>query len=68
MENRMNRVIRSCIDMLDKNPIVSIHDQGAGGNGNVLKEIVDPLGAVYDIRSIPVGDSTLSVSEVRCKC
>ena len=61
----MNRVIRACIDLFDGNPIVSIHDQGAGGNGNVLKEIVDPLGAVYDIRAIPVGDTSLSVSEVR---
>jgi len=30
MENRMNRVIRACIEMGDANPIVSIHDQGAG--------------------------------------
>ena len=28
MENRMNRVIRACVEMGDKNPIVSIHDQG----------------------------------------
>lgn len=63
MENRMNRVIRACINMA-RNPIVSIHDQGAGGNGNVLKEIVEPLGARYDIRAIPVGDPTLSVLEI----
>ena len=31
MENRMNRVIRACIDLGENNPIVSIHDQGAGG-------------------------------------
>ena len=37
MENRMNRVVRACIEMGSMNPIVSIHDQGAGGNGNVLK-------------------------------
>jgi phosphoribosylformylglycinamidine synthase len=64
MENRMNRVIRACIDMLEANPIISIHDQGAGGNGNVLKEIVDPLGARYELRSIPVGDASMSVSEI----
>ena len=63
MENRMNRVIRACINMA-QNPIVSIHDQGAGGNGNVLKEIVDPLGAKYDVRNIPLGDPTLSVMEI----
>ena len=48
----------------DSNPIVSIHDQGAGGNGNVLKEICDPLGASIQIRSIPVGDHSLSVLEI----
>ena len=29
-----------------------MHDQGAGGNGNVLKEIVEPAGAEYDIRKV----------------
>lgn len=52
MENRMNRLMRACCDLGDKNPIVSVHDQGAGGNGNVLKEIVEPAGAEYDIRKV----------------
>eukprot|EP00595_Chromulina_sp_UTEXLB2642_P003480 CAMPEP_0196763828 /NCGR_PEP_ID=MMETSP1095-20130614/4841_1 /TAXON_ID=96789 ORGANISM="Chromulina nebulosa, Strain UTEXLB2642" /NCGR_SAMPLE_ID=MMETSP1095 /ASSEMBLY_ACC=CAM_ASM_000446 /LENGTH=1200 /DNA_ID=CAMNT_0042117895 /DNA_START=396 /DNA_END=3995 /DNA_ORIENTATION=+ len=64
MENRMNRVIRACIDLFERNPIISIHDQGAGGNGNVLKEIVDPLGATYDLRALPVGDPTMTVREI----
>lgn len=64
MENRMNRVVRACIEMGENNPIVSIHDQGAGGNGNVLKEIVDPLGARYEICKIPLGDPTMSVMEI----
>ena len=33
MEQKLNRVIRGCIEMAEKNPICSIHDQGAGGNG-----------------------------------
>ena len=33
MEQKMNRVIRACIEREEKNPICSIHDQGAGGNG-----------------------------------
>ena len=33
MEQKLNRVIRACIEMGDANPICSIHDQGAGGNG-----------------------------------
>ena len=36
MENRMNRVIRACIDLGERNPIVSIHDQGAGGEPKSL--------------------------------
>jgi len=64
MENRLNRLMRACCDLGDKNPIISVHDQGAGGNGNVLKEIVEPAGASYDIRKVYVGDETLSVLEI----
>lgn len=64
MEQKVNRVIRACIELGDRNPIVSIHDQGAGGNCNVLKEIVDPAGAQIEIREIPLGDDTLSVLEI----
>jgi phosphoribosylformylglycinamidine synthase len=60
----MNRLMRACCDLKDKNPIISVHDQGAGGNGNVLKEIVEPAGALYDIRKVLVGDDTLSVLEI----
>jgi phosphoribosylformylglycinamidine synthase len=64
MEQKLNRVIRSCIEMGDANPIVSIHDQGAGGNCNVVKEIIYPSGAKIDVRKIPLGDNTLSVLEI----
>lgn len=33
MEQKMNRVLRGCIESGEGNPICSIHDQGAGGNG-----------------------------------
>jgi phosphoribosylformylglycinamidine synthase len=36
MEQKMNRVMRACVEMKDANPIVSIHDQGAGGNCNTF--------------------------------
>ncbi|KAL5554640.1 hypothetical protein UlMin_042041 [Ulmus minor] len=42
------------------NPINSIHDQGAGGNCNVVKEIIYPEGAEIDIRQVVVGDHTMS--------
>jgi len=64
MENKLNRVIKACVELGEKNPIISIHDQGAGGSGNVLKEIVEPQGAKMDIRKFKVGDETLSVLEI----
>ena len=64
MEQKVNRVIRACSELGPDNPIVSIHDQGAGGNCNVLKEIVEPAGARLEIREIPVGDDSLSVLEI----
>ena len=64
MEQKANRVIRACVEMGDGNPIVSIHDQGAGGNCNVVKEIIYPAGAKIEIRKIQLGDTTLSVLEI----
>lgn len=64
MENKLNRVVRACVELGKLNPIVSIHDQGAGGNCNVVKELVYPEGARIDIRKIILGDETLSVLEI----
>ncbi len=64
MEQKMNRVIRACTEMGDKNPIMSIHDQGAGGPCNVLTELVEPAGGRIEIRDIQVGDKTMSVLEI----
>jgi phosphoribosylformylglycinamidine synthase len=64
MEQKVNRVIRACVEMGYDNPIVSIHDQGAGGNCNVVKEIVYPAGAKIEVRKIQSGDATLSVLEL----
>ncbi|MGD8351363.1 MAG: phosphoribosylformylglycinamidine synthase [Nitrospirota bacterium] len=64
MEQKLNRVIRACVEMGGENPVISIHDQGAGGNCNVLKELIEPAGARIDVRKIPLGDETLSVLEI----
>lgn len=64
MEQKVNRVIRACVEMGERNPIISIHDQGAGGNCNVVKEIIYPAGAKINIRKIQLGDNTLSVLEI----
>ncbi|CAM6130035.1 unnamed protein product [Calypogeia fissa] len=64
MAQKLYRVVRTCVEMGGNNPIVSIHDQGAGGNCNVVKEIIYPKGAEIDVRSIVVGDKTMSVLEI----
>ncbi|MGO8990379.1 MAG: phosphoribosylformylglycinamidine synthase [bacterium] len=64
MEQKMNRVIRACIEMGDRNPIVSAHDQGAGGPANVLKELVEKAGGKIELRRIKLGDPTLSALKI----
>lgn len=66
MENKLNRVVRACIELGDRNPILAIHDQGAGGNGNVLKELVEPsyAGAVIFTKEFQLGDPTINVLEL----
>jgi phosphoribosylformylglycinamidine synthase len=64
MEQKMNRVIRACIEMGENNPIVSVHDQGAGGPANVLKELVEKAGGRIELRFIKLGDPTLSVLKI----
>ncbi|KAK6933134.1 Phosphoribosylformylglycinamidine synthase, N-terminal [Dillenia turbinata] len=64
MAQKLYRVVRACVEMGEDNPIVSIHDQGAGGNCNVVKEIIYPKGAEIDIRAVVVGDHTMSVLEI----
>jgi len=64
MEQKMNRVIRACNEMGDKTLIEVIHDQGAGGPANVLKELVEQSGGFIEIRNIRVGDPTMSVLEI----
>ncbi len=64
MEQKMNRVIRACNEMGERTLIDVIHDQGAGGPANVLKELVEESGGFVEIRNIRVGDPTMSVLEL----
>ncbi|XP_057632351.1 phosphoribosylformylglycinamidine synthase isoform X1 [Chionomys nivalis] len=64
MEQKMNRVIRACVEAPGGNPICSLHDQGAGGNGNVLKELSDPAGAIIYTSRFQLGDPTLNALEI----
>ncbi len=63
MQKRVSNVIRALAES-DKNPIVSIHDHGAGGHLNALSELVEATGGHIDIAALPVGDSTLSAKEI----
>src|SRR5690554_3174118 len=63
MQKRVSNVIRSLAESED-NPIVSIHDHGAGGHLNCLSEIVESTGGVIEIDKLPIGDKTLSAKEI----
>ncbi|KJH46469.1 putative phosphoribosylformylglycinamidine synthase [Dictyocaulus viviparus] len=68
MGQKLHRVVRSCAEMGESNPILAIHDQGAGGNGNVLKELVESggSGAVINASSFELGDDTISAQNDAC--
>jgi len=63
MQKRVSNVIRTLAEA-DVNPIVSIHDHGAGGHLNCLSELVETTGGKIDISALPVGDPTLSAKEI----
>uniref|UniRef100_UPI004049D0B4 phosphoribosylformylglycinamidine synthase n=1 Tax=Fulvivirga sp. TaxID=1931237 RepID=UPI004049D0B4 len=63
MQKRVANAIRAMVEM-DKNPLVSIHDHGAGGHLNCLSELVEESGGTIDLDKLPVGDPTLSAKEI----
>lgn len=63
MQKRAANAIRAMVES-DKNPIVSIHDHGAGGHLNCLSELVEDTGGWIDLDKLPVGDPTLSDKEI----
>ena len=63
MQKRAANVIRT-ISESDNNPIVSIHDHGAGGHLNCLSELVEATGGIIDLSKLPIGDPTLSAKEI----
>jgi phosphoribosylformylglycinamidine synthase len=68
LERRCQEVIDRCVARGDDNPILSIHDVGAGGLSNALPELVHDagLGARLDLRAIPTGEPDLSPLELWC--
>lgn len=63
MQKRASNAIRGLVES-DHNPIVSIHDHGAGGHLNCLSELVEETGGLIDLDKLPVGDPTLSAKEI----
>ena len=63
MQKRAANAIRALVES-DENPIVSIHDHGAGGHLNCLSELVEDTGGHIDLDKLPVGDPTLSAKEI----
>jgi len=66
MERRAQEVINGCWQMGDKNPIISIHDVGAGGLSNAFPEITNDAkrGAIFDLRKVPLEESGLAPKEI----
>ncbi len=63
MQKRVYNAVRAMSEG-GKNPIVSIHDHGAGGHLNCLSELVEETGGTIDVNKLPVGDPTLSDKEI----
>ncbi len=68
MQRRAQEVIEQCVARGDDNPILSVHDVGAGGLSNAIPELVDgdPGGAVLELRDIPCAESGMSPREIWC--
>ncbi|KRZ56606.1 putative phosphoribosylformylglycinamidine synthase, chloroplastic/mitochondrial [Trichinella nativa] len=64
MGQKLNRTIRTCSELGRNNPIISIYDQAAGGNGNVIRKLIEPYGASIESDNFSLGDSSLSIQEL----
>lgn len=68
MERRAQEVINHCWRQGADNPVLAIHDVGAGGLSNAFPELVDDagLGAAFDLRSVPLEETGLAPKEIWC--
>ena len=69
IERRAQEVITHCVNLgPEENPILAIHDVGAGGLSNAFPELVDGagLGARFDLSAVPLEESGLAPKEVWC--
>jgi len=63
MQKRVMNAIRAMVES-NENPIVSIHDHGAGGHLNCFSELLEETGGTIEIDKLPIGDPTLSDKEI----
>ncbi|HTJ96622.1 MAG TPA: phosphoribosylformylglycinamidine synthase, partial [Rhodocyclaceae bacterium] len=68
MERRAQEVIDRCWQLGDNNPILAIHDVGAGGISNAMPELVNDAGcgANFSLRAVPTEESGMSPKEIWC--
>nr|WP_315427393.1 phosphoribosylformylglycinamidine synthase [uncultured Albidiferax sp.] len=68
IERRAQEVINQCWMQGDKNPILAIHDVGAGGLSNAFPELTNDAGrgARFDLRAVPLEESGMSPKEIWC--
>lgn len=68
IQRRAQEVIDACWRMGEHNPILSIHDVGAGGLSNAMPELADSagLGAHFDLRAVPIEEAGMSPREIWC--
>jgi phosphoribosylformylglycinamidine synthase len=68
IQRRAQEVINQCWAMGPANPILAIHDVGAGGISNAFPELVDGAGrgARFDLRQVPLEESGLAPKEIWC--
>ncbi len=68
IQRRAQEVINHCWALGDRNPILAIHDVGAGGLSNAFPELVEGAGqgALFDLRQVPLEESGLAPKEIWC--
>ncbi|CAL2037441.1 unnamed protein product [Caenorhabditis brenneri] len=64
MGGKLHRIVRACAERIGGNPLMAIHDQGAGGNGNVIKELVEGCGVTVNSDAFQLGDESISMREL----
>jgi phosphoribosylformylglycinamidine synthase len=68
IQRRAQEVINQCWQLGEKNPILAIHDVGAGGLSNAFPELAEGagVGALFDLSQVPLEESGLAPKEIWC--